>query len=55
MTPFPVAEDFDAFNAWLVGAYTKRCQAILRGLTASIAERMQARFGGVHEVAASAL
>ncbi len=42
MTPFPVAEDFDAFNAWLVGAYTKRCQAILRGLTASIAERMQA-------------
>ncbi len=42
MTPLPVAEDFDAFNARLLDACTKRRQAILRGHTASIAERMQA-------------
>ena len=40
MTPLPVAEDFDAFNARLLDACTKRRQAILRGHTASIAERM---------------
>ena len=42
MTPLPVAEDFDAFNARLLDACTKRRQAILRGHTALIAERMQA-------------
>jgi transposase len=42
MTPLPVAPDFDAFNARLMDACTKRRQAILRGQTTSIAERMQA-------------
>jgi hypothetical protein len=42
MTPLPVAENFDAFNVRLLDACTKRRQAILRGHTASIAERMQA-------------
>jgi len=42
MTPLPVAESFDAFNARLLDACTKRRQAILRGHTVSIAERMQA-------------
>ena len=53
MTPLPVAESFDAFNARLVDAFTKRRQAILRGHRTTIAERMQA--GGIHEVAAGAL
>jgi hypothetical protein len=42
MTPLPVAESFDAFNVRLLDACTKRRQAILRGHTVSIAERMQA-------------
>ena len=42
MTPLPVAESFDAFNARLLDACTKRRQAILRGYTVSIAQRMQA-------------
>jgi hypothetical protein len=42
MTPLPVTESFDAFNARLLDACTKRRQAILRGHTVSIAERMQA-------------
>ena len=42
MTPMPVAENFDAFNARLRDACTKRCRAVLRGHTVSIAERMQA-------------
>jgi hypothetical protein len=41
-TPLPVAESLDAFNARLRDACTKRGQAILRGHTVSIAERMQA-------------
>ena len=42
MTPLPVAESFDALNARFLDACTKRRQAILRGQTVSIAERMQA-------------
>src|SRR5438874_7459423 len=42
MTPLPVAESVDAFNIRLLDACSKRRQAILRGHTASIAERMQA-------------
>jgi len=42
MTPLPVAESFDAFNARLVDACTKRRQAILRSHRTAIAERMQA-------------
>ena len=41
MTPLPVAESFDAFNARLLDACTKRRQAILRGHTVSIAELMR--------------
>jgi len=42
MTPLPVAESFDALNARFLDACAKRRQAILRGHTASIGERMQA-------------
>jgi transposase len=42
MTPLPVAESVDAFNIRLLDACSKRRRAILRGHTASIAERMQA-------------
>jgi transposase len=42
MTPLPVAESLDAFNGRLLDACTKRRQAILRGHSSSIAERMQA-------------
>jgi transposase len=42
MTPLPVAANFDALNAGFLDACTKRGQAILRGQTATIAERMQA-------------
>jgi transposase len=42
MTPLPVAESFDAFNARLLDACTKRRRAILRGQSATIGERMQA-------------
>jgi hypothetical protein len=42
MTPLPVADSFDALNARFLDSCTKRRQAILRGQTTSIAERMQA-------------
>jgi transposase len=42
MTPLPVAANYDALNAGLLDACTKRGQAILRGQTATISERMQA-------------
>ena len=41
MTPLPVAQSFDALNARFIDACTKRRQAILRGQTTTIAERMQ--------------
>jgi hypothetical protein len=42
MTPLPVAESFDALNARFLDACMKRRQAVLRGQTATIGERMQA-------------
>jgi len=42
MTPLPVVESFDAFNARLLDACMKRRQAILRGHSATIDARMQA-------------
>ena len=42
MTPLPVAASFEALNARFLDACTKRGQAILRGQTTTIAERMQA-------------
>ena len=42
MTPLPVADSFDALNARFLDACTKRRQAILRGHTTTIAERMVA-------------
>ncbi|MEO6624214.1 MAG: IS21 family transposase [Burkholderiaceae bacterium] len=42
MTPLPVAENFDALNARLLEGCTKRRQAILRGHTITIGERLQA-------------
>ncbi|WP_292532940.1 IS21 family transposase [Methylocystis sp.] len=42
MTPLPVAESFEAFNARLLDACTKRRQAILRGHSTTIAGRMEA-------------
>ena len=42
MTPLPVAESLDAFNARLRDACSKRGEAILRGHTVPISERMQA-------------
>jgi transposase len=42
MTPLPVAASYDGLNAGLLDACTKRGQAILRGQTATITERMQA-------------
>jgi transposase len=41
MTPLPVADSFDAFNARLLDACVKRRQAILRGHSTTIAERME--------------
>jgi transposase len=41
MTPLPVADSFDAFNAQLLEACAKRRQATLRGQAATIAERMR--------------
>jgi len=41
MTPLPVADSFEALNARFLDACTKRRQAILRGHTTTIAERMQ--------------
>jgi hypothetical protein len=42
MTPLPVADSFDALNARFLHACTRRGEAILRGHTNSIAERMRA-------------
>jgi transposase len=42
MTPLPVADSFDALNARFLDACTKRRQAILRGQSTTIGERMQA-------------
>ena len=42
MTPLPIADSFDALNARLLDACTKRRQAVLRGHSTTIAERMQA-------------
>ena len=42
MTPLPIADSFDALNARFLDACTKRRQAILRGHTTTIDERMQA-------------
>src|SRR5450631_602776 len=42
MTPLPVADSFDALNARFLDACAKRRQAILRGQSATIGERMQA-------------
>ena len=42
MTPLPVAESFEALNARLLEGCTKRRQAILRGHTITIGERLQA-------------
>lgn len=42
MTPLPVADSFDALNSRLLGACTKRRQAVLRGHNTTIAARMQA-------------
>ena len=55
MTPLPVAESFDAFNARLLDACTKRRQAILRGQASTIAERMQADMSAFMHVATGAL
>jgi transposase len=40
MTPLPIADSFDALNARFLDACTKRRQAILRGHTTTIDERM---------------
>jgi hypothetical protein len=42
MTPLPVAESFEMLNARFLDACTKRRQAILRGHTTTIAERVKA-------------
>ena len=42
MTPLPVADSFDTLNARFLHACTRRGEAILRGHTSSIAERMRA-------------
>jgi transposase len=42
MTPLPVADSFDALNARFLNACAKRRQAILRGHTETINQRMQA-------------
>lgn len=42
MTPLPIADSFDALNARFLDACTKRRQAILRGHSTTIAERLQA-------------
>jgi transposase len=42
MTPLPVAESFEALNARFLDACMKRRQAILRGHSTPIGERMQA-------------
>ena len=42
MTPLPVADSFDGLNARFLDACTKRRQAILRGHTETIDQRMQA-------------
>jgi hypothetical protein len=42
MTPLPVADSFDALNARFLDACMKRRQAILRGQSTTIGERMEA-------------
>jgi transposase len=42
MTPLPVTDSFDALNAQFIDACLKRRQAILRGHSSTIVERMQA-------------
>ncbi len=42
MVPMPVADDIDALNAKLMDKCTKRQQAVLRGQTLSIGERLKA-------------
>jgi len=42
MTPLPVADSFDALNVRFLDACMKRRQAILRGQSTTIGERMQA-------------
>jgi len=42
MTPLPVADSFDALNARFLDACAKRRQAILRGQSSTIGERMRA-------------
>ena len=42
MTPLPVADSFEALNARFLDACTKRRQAILRGHTITIGERVKA-------------
>ena len=42
MTPLPVTDSFEALNARLADACTKRRQAVLRGHTTTIDQRMQA-------------
>jgi len=42
MVPMPVADDIDDLNAQLLDKCTKRQQAVLRGETLSIGERLQA-------------
>jgi len=42
MTPLPIADSFDVLNARFLDACSKRQQAILRGHSTTIAERMQA-------------
>ena len=40
MTPLPIADSFDALNARLIDACTKRRRAVLRGHATTIGERM---------------
>jgi transposase len=42
MTPLPVADSFDTLNARLLHACTRRGEAVLRGHTNSIADRLRA-------------
>src|SRR5262249_7362201 len=54
VTPLPVAESFDALNARLLDACTKRRRAVLRGHGATIAERMQADLAALMKLPAGA-
>lgn len=52
MTPVPAADSFEALNARLLEACTKRQQAVLRGHSTPIAERMQADIAAFMDVPA---